>query len=120
MKQISAKNVFTVSAWMKQQNGEKLKDLPEISALDDGRFKCELFIPGVEVLVACAGNTRLEAVDRLFTKAVSEIKKYCSEKGLEAPTTLIGDKLIICEEDNKLEWGINPKYSSKNKISELL
>lgn len=120
MKQISAENVFTVSAWMKQQTGEKLKDLPEISVLDGGRFKCELFIPGVEVLIACAGNTRLEAVDRLFAKAVSEIKKYCSEKGLEVPVTLIGNKLIIYEEGDKLEWGINPIYSSKTKNSEML
>lgn len=120
MKQISAENVFTVSAWMKQQTGEKLKDLPEISPLDDGRFKCELFIPGVEVLIASAGNTRLEAADRLFTKAVNEIKKHCSEKGLEVPTTLIGGKMIIYEEGDKLEWGINAKYSSKSKNSEVL
>lgn len=115
MEQISAKNVFIVSAWMKQQTGEKLKDLPEISTLDDGRFKCELFIPGVEVLIACPGNTRLEAVDRLFTKAVNEIKKYCSEKGLEVPTTLIGGKIIIYEEGDELEWGINPKYTNKKQ-----
>ena len=113
MKHISAKNVFIVSAWMKQQNGEKLKDLPEISKLDDGRFKCELFIPGVEMLIACAGNTKLEAVDRLFTKAVDEIKKYCLEKGLEIPATLIDDKLIICEEGNNVEWRINSNYTNK-------
>ena len=115
MKQISAENVFTVSAWMKQQTGEKLNDLPKISSLNDGRFKCELFIPGVEVLVACAGNTRLEAVDCLFTKAVHEIKKYCSEKRLEVPTTAISDKLIIFKEGDKLEWGINPIYSVKKQ-----
>lgn len=104
---------------MKQQTGKKLEDLPPITKLDDGRYKTELNIPTIDTLIACAGNSKIEVIDRLFTKAVKEIKNYCFEKGLEIPYTPIRDKMVITEEDDELVWQLNPKYTDKNSNSKM-
>lgn len=119
MKSISAENVFIVNIWMKQQTGKKLEDLPPITKLDDGRYKCELNIPTLDTLIACTGNSKIEAIDHLFTRAVKEIKKYCLEKGLEVPFTPIRDKMVITEENGELVWDLNPKYSRNNGKTKL-
>lgn len=104
---------------MKQQTGKKLEDLPPITKLDDGRYKCELELPTINKLIACVGNSKIDVIDRLFTKSVKEIKDYCFEKGLEIPYTPIKDKMIITEEDGELVWLLNPKYTGKNNNSKI-
>lgn len=113
MKQISAKNVFIVNAWMKQETGKKMRDLPPFSKLDDGRYKCELYIPTADVLIACAAKDKISALEHLFEKAVKEIKKYCSNNGLNVPETFFEDQMLISEVDGELEWLINPKYKNR-------
>lgn len=114
MKQISTENLFITGAWINQQSGEKLKILPPVTKLDDGRYKCELYIPTVNVHIASLGKSKIEAIDRLFTKAVNEIKKYCLDKGMEYPRSVIGDRIVICEEDDTLDILLNPKYTRKS------
>ena len=111
MNSISAENVFIVSIWMKQQTGNKLEDLPPITKLADGRFKCELYLPGIDMLIACAGDSKISVISRLFAKSVKEIKRYCQEKNLETPYTPLQDKMIIAEENGELVWLLNPKYT---------
>ena len=116
MKQPNAEKLFIVLEWIREQTGKNLEKLPEISQLKDGRYKAEIFLPTVETVICCAGSTKLEAMERLSEKAYGEIEKYCKQKFLPIPSTIIKDRMVLVEEDGEVKLNINERYVDKIEL----
>ena len=107
MNQKNAENLFITLEWIKEQTGKDLEKLPEVSTLKDGRYKTEICLPTIGTLFCCAGQTKLEAMERLFENAHEVIEEYCKQRHIQVPTTFISDKLVFVEEDGEVKLALN-------------